>query len=75
MPRVKPLIRPDPRKTAVLVEIGSIKAALNLSQGELARRAKINPATMSLRMNDIGSMRLSELWAIQDVARKEGVEL
>ena len=75
MPRVKPLIRPDPRKTAVLAEIGSIKAALNLSQGELARRAKIRPTTFSDRMKDIGSMRLSELWAIQDVARKEGVEL
>lgn len=75
MPRVKPLIRPDPRRTAVLAEIGGIRAALHLSQRGLAEKARIKPTTMSDRMKDIGSMRLSELWAIQDVAKREGVEL
>lgn len=76
MPRVKKLgVRADPRQTAVLAEIGGIRAALHLTQGELAEKAKIHPATLSHRMKDIGSMRLSELWAIQDIAKREGVEV
>ena len=70
MPRVKPLIRPDPRAVAVLTEIGGGMTALKITQGELARRAGINRQTMSNRMRDIGEMRLSELWAIQDVIER-----
>lgn len=70
MPRVKPLIRPDPRATAILTEIGGGMAALRITQGELARRAGIKPSTLSGRMKDIGSMRLSELWAIQKVIER-----
>lgn len=34
MPRVRPLIKQDPRKTAILQEIGGIMAALHLTQNE-----------------------------------------
>ena len=71
MPKVRKLgRRPDPRATAVLTEIGGGMTALKITQGELARRAGINRQTMSNRMRDIGEMRLSELWAIQDVIQK-----
>lgn len=70
MPRVKPLIRPDPRATAILNEIGGGMAALRITQGELARRAGINRQTMSNRMRNIGEMKLSELWALQDVIER-----
>ena len=73
MPKTKPLIRPDPRATDTLARIGSGRAALKITQGELARRAGINRQTMSNRMKNIGDMRLSELWAIEDVFRKGGV--
>lgn len=71
MPRVRKLgCRPDPRATAVLTEIGGGMKALQITQGELARRAGINRQTMSNRMKDVGGMRLSELWAIQDVIER-----
>ena len=70
MPRVKPLIRPDPRATAILNEIGGGMAAMRITQGELARRAGINRQTMSNRMRNIGEMKLSELWALQDVIER-----
>lgn len=70
MPRVKPLIRPDHRATAILNEIGGGMAALRITQGELARRAGINRQTMSNRMRNIGEMKLSELWALQDVIER-----
>ena len=73
MPRVKPLIRPDPRAVAILEEIGGTLAAMHITQNELARRTGMSPATLSNRMKNIGDMRLSELWAIQDVRKKSGI--
>lgn len=71
MPKVKKLgFAPDPRAIAVLTEIGGGRAALQITQGELARRAGIPGSTLSERMKNIGNMRLSELWAIQDVIQK-----
>lgn len=71
MPRVRRLgVRADPRATAVLNEIGGGMAALRITQGELARRAGINRQTMSNRMRNIGEMKLSELWALQDVIER-----
>ena len=61
MPRVKPLIKPDPRSTAVLEEIGGTMAVM-----------KMSPATLCGRMKNIGDMRLKELWAIQDVRKRAG---
>ena len=70
MPRVKPLIRPDPRATAILTEIGGGRAALQITQGELARRAGIDPSLLCKSLKDIGTMRLSEYWGIQDVIER-----
>lgn len=70
MPRIKPLIRPDPRATAILTEIGGGRAALQITQGELARRAGIEPSLLCKRLKDIGSMRLSEYWGIQDAIER-----
>ena len=72
MPRVRPLTKPDPRKTEVLSEIGSTLSVMGITQGELAKRSGIPESTLSKRIKDVGSMRLSELWRIQDVRRKAG---
>lgn len=72
MPRVKPLIKKDPRETAVLEMIGGTMAVMEITQTELAERAGISPSTMSGRLKHIGEMRLSELWAIQDARKKAG---
>ncbi len=72
MPRIKPLIKKDPRSVAVLEEIGGTMAVMGITQNELARRSGMSPATLSGRLKHIGDMRLSELWAIQDVRKKAG---
>ena len=72
MPRVKPLIKPDPRSVAVLEEIGGTMAVMKISQNELAKRVGISPATLSGRLKDIGNMRLSEYWRIQDLRKQAG---
>lgn len=72
MPRVKPLLKPDPRQVAVLEEIGGTLAVMKITQNELARRTGMSPATLSNRLKHIGDMRLSELWRIQDVRKKAG---
>ena len=71
MPRVK-TFKPDPRSVAILDEIGGTMAVMRIGQNELAKRVGISPATMSNRMKNIGDMRLSELWRIQDLRRKAG---
>lgn len=70
MPRTKPLIRPDPRAVSVLTEIGGGRTALQITQSELARRAGMEPSLLCKRLKNIGEMRLSELWAIQDVIER-----
>lgn len=72
MPRVKPLTVMDQREVEIRREIGAIMGELMISQKELAARAGIAPATLSLRLSKdgIGDMRLSEYWAIQDAARR-----
>lgn len=72
MPRVKPLIKPDPRSVAVLEEIGGTMAVMRISQNELARKVGISPATLSGRLKEIGNMRLSEYWRIQDLRKQAG---
>ena len=72
MPKVKPIIKPDPRSVAVLEEIGGTLAVMRISQNELARKVGISPATLSGRLKDIGNMRLSEYWRIQDLRKQAG---
>lgn len=73
MPKVKSLIKPDPRSVAVLEEIGGTMAVMKITQNELARRTGMSPSTLSNRMKHIGDMRLSELWAIRDLRSRSGV--
>jgi len=75
MPKVKPLIKKDPREVNVLSEIGATLATLGVSRKELAQRCGMKPSTLNLRMHDIASMRLGELWAIQDLREKMGVKI
>lgn len=70
MPRVKALIRTDPRETEVKNKIGGILMQLGGSKVRLAQLTGINPNTLQKRIGksgDIGSMRLRELWAIEDL--------
>ena len=73
MPRVKPLTRQDPRETAILEEIGAAMMVTKMTQKELAEQIGMHPSTMSRKLKHVGDMRLSELWAIQDVRKKRGV--
>ena len=70
MPKVKALIRRDPRETEVILEILGVLAAAKIDRKELAKLTGINISTLNLRMRDVGSMRLSELWKIQDVRKR-----
>jgi hypothetical protein len=72
MPRVKRMGVKDPREDAVREEIGAIMGKMQLSQAKLAKMTGIKPTTLQKRIGkggDVGSMRLSELWKIQDVAK------
>ena len=73
MPRVKPLIRPDPRETEIRAEVGAAIAALRITQSELAKRVGIAPSTFSRRMEHPGDFRIRELNAIRDLRKREGV--
>jgi len=74
MPRVKKLGIQDRRETEVRSRIGAIQGVLKVSQKQLAEMAGINPSTLNKRLKqDVGSMRLSELWALEDVGRRNGV--
>ena len=73
MPRVKPLIRPDPDKSKLLAWVGGGMAAMGIGQGELANRIGISHATMSKRMDKIETMTISELIAIKKVFREAGL--
>ena len=53
MPRIKPLIRPDPRAVAVLTEIGGGRAALQITQGELAREGYLDSGERIFTERDI----------------------
>lgn len=72
MPKVKPLAREDPRASAIRAEIGALMGEMRLTQGELAKKSGIPPSTLSLRLSKdgIGSMKLSEYWALQDVLKR-----
>lgn len=76
MPRVKPLIRPDPIEIEVASTIGTIRTLGRLSIKDLAKRAGIDPATLGTRIGkngDIGSLRLREYLAILRVGEDIGV--
>lgn len=77
MPKVSRLGRVDPRETAIRNEIGAGLFGAGMKLNDLANKAGINPSTLYKRMGsygDLGSMRLSEYWKIQDVLKRYAPE-
>lgn len=70
MPRLK--TKDPPELIALRTEIAAGMAFLGINRTELARRSHINYNTLSLRMRDLGSLRMSELWAIRQVFKRGG---
>lgn len=70
MPRLKS--KDPPELVALRMELASGMAFLNINRIELARQTGINYNTLSLRFSDLGSMRMSELWAIRKVFKRGG---
>ena len=73
-----PRIRSDPREMEIRQQIGAICGGLQCSYSDLARMTGIKYRTLMNRVGDggsIGSMKLCELWAIQDAAKRRGVKL
>lgn len=74
MPKVKPLIREDPRAVETRQQIGAIKGKLKINDSEISRRTGISRAMLSSLIGakgDIGNMRLRQLWAILDLDKGE----
>jgi hypothetical protein len=70
MPRLK--TKDPPELIALRTEIAAGMAYLNINRTELAKKTGINYNTLSLRFSDLGSMRMSELWAIRQVFKRGG---
>lgn len=71
-----PKIRSDPRELETLALIGGIKQALRIDNKGLSQISGIKYRTLMNRIGkdgNIGDMRLYELWAIQDAAKRRGV--
>lgn len=71
MPRVKPLIRVDPREREVLQTIGGMAAATGRSYRQICGKAGIDYCTFMRHKKDLQSMRLGELWKFLDTCRRE----
>lgn len=70
MPRLK--TKDPPELVALRTEIAAGMAYLGINRTELAKRSGVNYNTLSLRFHDLGSMRMSELWAIRQVFKRGG---
>ena len=75
MPKVRNLIKPDPRETDLLREIGGAAAATGKSYRQICKRAGIEYATFMLHKSNVKQMRFGELWAFLDACRKETGEI
>jgi hypothetical protein len=71
MGRVKPLIRPDPRETELLGEIGRAQSMTKKSYRYLCKRAGLSYATFMSHKKNIRNMRHGELWAFLDACKRE----
>lgn len=70
MPRVKPLIRPDPRRVDLAKQIGGAAAATGKSYRQLCEMAGIEYGTFMLHRRNPESMRFGELWAFLDACER-----
>lgn len=71
MGRIKPLIRPDPRETELLGEIGRAQSMTKKSYRYLCKRAGLSYATFMSHKQNIRNMRHGELWAFLDACKRE----
>ena len=70
MPKVKPLIRPDPFENEIISEIASGMACMKLTVKDLSDLTGINYSTLVTRIGkngDIKSLRIGELIRIRKV--------
>lgn len=76
MPRVKQLIRTDPRQIDLAKQIGGAAAATGKSYRQLCRSAGLEYGTFMLHKRNPETMRFGELWAFLDAcARETGGEI
>ena len=71
MARVKPLIRPDPRESQLLGEIGKAQSMTKKSYRYLCEKAGVTYGTFMAHRKNVKNMRYGELWAFFDACRKE----
>lgn len=72
MPKVKPLIRPDPREVELLGEIGKLQSMTGRSYKYLCQKAGIEYKTFMAHKDNVKQMRFSEFWKFSDVCKREG---
>ena len=69
MPRVRPLIRPDPRAVAVSGEICELLNQNGITKKDLSRRTGIEYQRLCRMLRNIGTLTMAEYWAIQDCTK------
>ena len=76
MPRVKPLIRPDPLDVQVAQVIGAVMIVCGLNIDKLSELTGISPATLARRIGTKGNLddlKLGEFKKIRQVGIDRGV--
>ena len=66
MPRVRPLIRPDPREEAVSEEIHELLWRDGITRRALSRRTGIEYQRLCRMLRNVSSLTLKEYWMIVD---------
>lgn len=70
MPRVKPLIRPDPREMVVKKKVANIMLEHDLTRKDLSRYTGIEYQRLCRMIKDVGSLTLKEYWLILDAEER-----
>ena len=70
MPRIK-LIRPDPRETELLGEIGRLQCQSGKSYRYLCMKAGIDYSTFMRHKKKPSQLRYGEIWRFCDTAKRE----
>ncbi len=71
MPKVRSLVRADPRAVEIRGEIGRLKEMSGKSYRYLCEKAGIPYRTFMRHRQDVGSMKHDELWRFADVCERE----
>lgn len=70
MPRIKPLIRQDPREKEMLQTLGAAQAATGKSYKEICERAGIQYNAFMLHKRNPKQMRHGEYWRFLDTCAR-----